>query len=82
MLYTAFFLAAATFSSVVSAQSNDTNSLLPPGVQECCTVDAGIVPPAKKQQWCQAQRNTCPELCGGIRETEPQSCDTVGTHTD
>ncbi|KAF2876555.1 hypothetical protein BDV95DRAFT_561044 [Massariosphaeria phaeospora] len=60
MLYASLLVAAAALSGLVSAQQNNTSPIGP-----CCNVDAGTVPPAQKTGWCDAQRNTCPEICGG-----------------
>jgi hypothetical protein len=81
MLFTSFLVAASALSGFVAAQNNETNKNLPPGINDCCTVDANLVPKDKKQQWCQAQRNTCPDLCGGIPELakDGQDCNQVGS---
>jgi hypothetical protein len=78
MLFTSLFVAAATFSTFASAQ-NETSNPLPPGIQPCCTVDPNVIPDSLKTGWCQAQRNTCPEICGGIPELSRggQTCDQV-----
>ena len=75
MLYSSLFVAAATLSSFAAAQNS--SSSLPPGISPCCDVNPGIVPDDTKDSWCQAQRNTCPEICGGLNEVKPQKCDSV-----
>ncbi|KAF2206015.1 hypothetical protein GQ43DRAFT_152 [Delitschia confertaspora ATCC 74209] len=55
MFYSTLLLAFAALSSVTIAQNIS-----------CCSIDAGSVPPETKREWCQAERNTCPEICGGI----------------
>lgn len=57
MLYTSVFVAVAALSGFASAQ----NSTAIP----CCSVPATEVPTDLKSAWCQAERNTCPEICGG-----------------
>jgi hypothetical protein len=58
MLYTTVFVAIATLSGFASAQNT---TIIP-----CCSVPATDVPTSLKTSWCQAERNTCPELCGGL----------------
>jgi hypothetical protein len=79
MLSSTLLLAATAFSSFVAAQNNSNPSALPPGISNCCTVDPNVVPDELKSEWCQAERNTCPEICGGINQLASggQSCDTV-----
>lgn len=82
MLFTSVLVAAASLSGLALAQSNDTTNL-PPGIEPCCTVDANIVPTELKDAWCKAQRNTCPEICGGVNElarTGGQDCSVVRLH--
>jgi hypothetical protein len=78
MLFTSLLVAAATLSSFASAQNETSN--LPPGIQPCCTVDPNVIDDSLKTQWCQAQRNTCPEICGGVNQLSRsgQTCDQVG----
>lgn len=77
MLFTSLLVAASALSSFVAAQN--TSSKLPPTIQDCCKVDANLVPDDKKKAWCQAQRNTCPEICGGVNQlaAEGQDCNQV-----
>ncbi|KAF2710522.1 hypothetical protein K504DRAFT_378126 [Pleomassaria siparia CBS 279.74] len=58
MLYTTVLVAVAAISGFASAQ----NSTAIP----CCSVPASSVPQAQRTAWCQAERNTCPEVCGGL----------------
>ncbi|KAJ4301171.1 hypothetical protein N0V90_003261 [Kalmusia sp. IMI 367209] len=64
MLYSTLFVATAAFSGLVAAQ-NGSVSGLPSTIEPCCTVDANLVSDDLKTEWCQAQENTCPEICGG-----------------
>jgi hypothetical protein len=77
MLYTSLLAAAAAFSGLVSAQ-NDTTGL-PSSIGPCCTVDANTIPQAKKESWCQAETNTCPDVCGGPSQVagDGLKCDPV-----
>lgn len=59
MLYSTLLVAATAFSGFVAAQ----NATAPNG--PCCTVPANIVPDDDKSDWCRANQNTCPEICGG-----------------
>lgn len=79
MLSSTLLLAVAAFSSFAAAQNNSNPSALPPGINNCCQVDPDLVPQDQKNEWCQAERNTCPEICGGVNQlaTGGQTCDTV-----
>lgn len=57
MLYSSFIFAAALAGFAAAAQ-NDT-------VIACCSVPVDDVPLSTRQSWCNAQENTCVELCGG-----------------
>ncbi|KAF1971407.1 hypothetical protein BU23DRAFT_555948 [Bimuria novae-zelandiae CBS 107.79] len=65
MLYTTLLAASAVFSGLVAAQNSTSNLQLPNGIQPCCKVDANRVPQNQRSTWCNAQQNTCPEICGG-----------------
>jgi hypothetical protein len=69
MLYSTVLLALSAFAGVASAQNFST----------CCDINAGSVPIEKRRGWCVAERNTCPELCGGIGRLAPNgnNCDPV-----
>jgi hypothetical protein len=62
MLYSSIIVAASAFASFASAQNATGNYDTP---IPCCTVAAGSVPQDDKQTWCNANQNTCVELCGG-----------------
>lgn len=70
MLYTTVLVAVAAFTGFASAQ----NSTIP-----CCTVPVNTVPDDQKTLWCQAERNTCPEICGGLGQIASggNNCDDV-----
>lgn len=59
MLYSTIFVAASAFASFAAAQN--TSTPIP-----CCSVDAGSVPEDQRTSWCDANENTCVELCGGL----------------
>jgi hypothetical protein len=64
MLYSTLIVAASAIAGA-SAQllSNGTRYDTP---IPCCTVAAGLVPADRRSDWCEAQKNTCNELCGGV----------------
>jgi len=75
MLFTSLLVATAAFSGVAIAQ-NETNTNLPPGIENCCKVQPNLIPSDQRDMWCRAQRNTCPELCGGVNQMKNgQECD-------
>ncbi|ORY16257.1 hypothetical protein BCR34DRAFT_597811 [Clohesyomyces aquaticus] len=67
MLFNTLIVAASAFAGVAFAQ-NDTG--LPPSVQPCCTLDAGTINQANRTNYCTAQRQTCPAICGGQGHTK------------
>ena len=71
MLYTTGLIAVAALTGFASAQNT---TIIP-----CCSVPATQVPLDQKTTWCQAERNTCPELCGGLGKiaTNGNTCDPV-----
>ncbi|KAF1998085.1 hypothetical protein P154DRAFT_268256 [Amniculicola lignicola CBS 123094] len=73
MLYSALLVVAATFSSFVSAQNTSAGP--------CCNVSSTLVPQNLRSDWCEAQRNTCPEICGGYGKLKSggNTCDPVGS---
>lgn len=78
MLYSTL-LAAFSATLVAAQSSNSTSGLtLPSGVSQCCSVNANSVPADEKTAWCDAQENTCPEICGGQGQiaTGGNECDT------
>lgn len=64
MLYTTLLAATAAFSGFAAAQ-NGTAPGLPPSVGPCCNINVNSVSEDMRQEWCQASKNTCPEICGG-----------------
>ncbi|KAF2684724.1 hypothetical protein K458DRAFT_25982 [Lentithecium fluviatile CBS 122367] len=64
MLYSSLLVAASAFASFATAQ-NGTIVGLPPTISACCTVAAGQINSTFKGEWCRANKNTCPEICGG-----------------
>ncbi|KAF1838621.1 hypothetical protein BDW02DRAFT_576116 [Decorospora gaudefroyi] len=62
MLYSTIAVAAAAFVGLASAQ-NDTSSYNTP--IPCCSLDVGQISQDLRVTWCQANENTCRELCGG-----------------
>lgn len=74
MLYSTLLVAASAFSSFVVAQNASTP------IGACCTVDANRIPDDQKADWCQAEQNTCPEICGGQGQIASggNDCDNVG----
>jgi hypothetical protein len=75
MLYSSVIVAAA-FAGFAAAQ----NSTVIP----CCTVPLTQVPQDTRQSWCDAQENTCVDLCGGQGDiaSNGNTCDAVSSpHT-
>ncbi|KAH7391918.1 hypothetical protein BKA66DRAFT_510485 [Pyrenochaeta sp. MPI-SDFR-AT-0127] len=60
MLYSTLIIAASAFASFASAQNSTQNTPIP-----CCTVPVTSVPEDSRDEWCNANENTCVELCGG-----------------
>ncbi|KAG9206348.1 hypothetical protein G6514_005075 [Epicoccum nigrum] len=60
MLYSSVIVAVSAFAGFAAAQ----NSTVIP----CCTVATNLVPEDKRQTWCDAQENTCVDICGGQGE--------------
>jgi hypothetical protein len=77
MLYSTLVVAASAFAGFASAQSaNSTfNTPIP-----CCSVAAGQVPSSERSSWCEANVNTCVDICGGQANiaSNGNSCDDVG----
>ncbi|EUC40803.1 hypothetical protein COCMIDRAFT_107857 [Bipolaris oryzae ATCC 44560] len=55
-----FIAAASALAGLVSAQNTTFNTPI-----QCCSVPANSVDQDDRQSWCQANQNTCVELCGG-----------------
>jgi len=62
MLYSSILVAASALAGFASAQNATGNYNTP---IPCCSVDPASVPLDDKQTWCNANENTCVELCGG-----------------
>ncbi|KAF2134249.1 hypothetical protein P153DRAFT_307284 [Dothidotthia symphoricarpi CBS 119687] len=60
MLYSTLVVAASAFAGLASAQNTTYSTPI-----ACCTVAAGSVPTDQKTEWCNANQNTCVDLCGG-----------------
>ncbi|USP79741.1 hypothetical protein yc1106_07015 [Curvularia clavata] len=54
------FVAVSAFAGFAAAQNSTFNTPI-----QCCTVDPNSVDQDDRQSWCQANQNTCVELCGG-----------------
>ena len=85
MLYKTLFVATAAFSGLVAGQNSTASGSapsqtgLPPSIQPCCSISADNVPENLKNAWCQAEQNTCPQICGGQGQIASggNDCDTV-----
>jgi len=55
MLYSTIFFAASAFSGLAAAQVQTGNY----------TIDPNSVDSTTRANWCRAETNTCPILCGG-----------------
>jgi cobalamin biosynthesis Mg chelatase CobN len=60
MRSSSIIVAASAFAGFAAAQNSTFNTPIP-----CCTVDPNSVDQDDRQSWCQANQNTCVELCGG-----------------
>ncbi|EOA81016.1 hypothetical protein ACJQWK_09742 [Exserohilum turcicum] len=61
MRYSTLFVAASALAGFAVAQnSTQYNTPIP-----CCSVTPSSVDQNDRQSWCQANQNTCVELCGG-----------------
>jgi hypothetical protein len=79
MLYSTLLIAASAIAGA-SAQliSNGTNYGTP---IPCCTVPASSLDEDRREAICEAQKNTCSELCGGPSRIGPNGneCDDVSS---
>ncbi|KAJ4317876.1 hypothetical protein N0V94_004706 [Neodidymelliopsis sp. IMI 364377] len=57
MRYSSVLVAVSAFAGFAVAQNN---TVIP-----CCSVAINTVPESDRQTWCDAQENTCVDLCGG-----------------
>ena len=71
MLYSSVIVAVSALAGFAAAQNN---TVIP-----CCTVPVNNVPEDQRQSWCDAQENTCVDLCGGQGEiaSNGNTCDAV-----
>jgi hypothetical protein len=61
MLYSTLVVAASALVGFASAQTNSSfNTPIP-----CCSVPANTVDSDDRSAWCQANTNTCVDVCGG-----------------
>lgn len=74
MRSSSIIVAASAFAGFVSAQNSTFNTPI-----QCCTVDPNSVDQDDRQAWCQANQNTCVELCGGRGQlaSNGNQCDSV-----
>jgi hypothetical protein len=74
MLYSTVFVAVSAFAGLASAQNQTFDTPIP-----CCTVPANTIPADVKSEYCQAQQNTCVDLCGGQGQvaSNGNTCDSV-----
>ncbi|KAH7401933.1 hypothetical protein DE146DRAFT_651987 [Phaeosphaeria sp. MPI-PUGE-AT-0046c] len=60
MLYSTFVVAASALVGLASAQNTTLNTPIP-----CCTVSPNLVNATERSLWCEANSNTCVDICGG-----------------
>lgn len=72
MIYSTLIVAASAFASFAAAQNVST-------VIPCCTVAASTIPADDRAAMCNANENTCVELCGGLGAiaSNGNNCDDV-----
>lgn len=72
MLYSSLIVAASAFASFAAAQNVSTP--IP-----CCTVPANTITEDNRTAMCNANQNTCVELCGGVSDiaSNGNQCDSV-----
>lgn len=72
MLYSSVIVAVSALAGFAAAQTNNT-------VIPCCSVATNLVPEDKRQSWCDAQENTCVDICGGQGQiaSNGNECDAV-----
>ena len=71
MRYSSVIVAVSALAGFAAAQ-NDT-------VIPCCSVAVNQVPEDKRESWCDAQENTCVDICGGQGDiaSNGNECDAV-----
>ncbi|KAH6612692.1 hypothetical protein C7974DRAFT_83229 [Boeremia exigua] len=60
MLYSSVIVAVSALAGFAAAQNT---TVIP-----CCSVAVNLVPENQRESWCDAQENTCVDLCGGQGE--------------
>lgn len=72
MRYSSIVVAASAFASFAAAQNESTP--IP-----CCTLPANQIPEDDRNTYCNANQNTCVELCGGSGDlaSNGNPCDTT-----
>lgn len=60
MLYSTIIVAASAFAGFAAAQNNSDTPI------PCCTLPATQIPEEDRATMCNANENTCVELCGGL----------------
>jgi hypothetical protein len=80
MLYSTLIVATAAFAGFAAAQ-NSTGDL-PTGFPACCTPQTAPNSTVK-EEWCNANQNTCVDICGdeGDIATQGNNCDDVSLTT-
>jgi hypothetical protein len=78
MLYSSLIVAASAFAGFASAQNSTTNFNTP---IPCCSVSAGAVNSTLRSSWCEANTNTCVDICGGQSQisSNGNECDDVSS---
>lgn len=76
MLYSTLVVAASAFAGLASAQNTTFNTPIP-----CCSVSANLVNATERSLWCEANSNTCVDICGGQGQiaSNGNECDPVIT---
>jgi hypothetical protein len=76
MLYSTIMVAASAFAGFASAQNSTGNFNTP---IPCCSVPASSVNATLKPAWCEANINTCVDICGGQSQisSNGNECDDV-----
>jgi hypothetical protein len=71
MLYSSVIVAVSALAGFAAAQNT---TVIP-----CCQVATNLVPEDKRQSWCDAQENTCVDICGGQGQiaSNGNECDAV-----
>lgn len=68
MFYSTLLVAVTAFTGLASAQWNPSNPVINPG-----SINQTVA-----QSWCQAERNSCSDLCiGQVAQPNGNTCDPV-----